>query len=193
MGKDEGSFMGIKDNAEVIIGELEQVFDRLNEEALESLVSEMIKPRRILVVGVGRMMLSLKAWVKRMVHLGLDINFVGSETETPLHEGDLLVVASSSGESAVPRIIAAIAKEKKAQIVYIGCTPGSSVDCMADSRLLLSGRTKFARSDEFQSVQPMSTLVEQQLYLLGDLISLEIMKRKGLSEEDVKKHHANLE
>ncbi len=185
--------MGMKDNAAVIIDELTRVFDRLNESELDSLIDEMIQPRRILVIGVGRMMISLKAWVKRMVHLGLDINYVGSVTEGPLHEGDLLIVASSSGESAVPKTIALIAKEKKACIVYIGCSPGSAVERIADYRVLLVGRTKFSRDGEFQSAQPMSTLVEQQLYLLGDMLALEIMKRKGLSEHDVKGNHANLE
>jgi len=185
--------MGMKDNTAVIIGELTQVFDCLNEKELDAFADELMKPRRILVAGVGRMMISLKAWVKRMVHLGLDMNYVGSETENPLHEGDLLIVASSSGESAVPKTIASIAKDMKAHIVYIGCTAGSTVERMADSRVLLAGRTKFSHDGEFQSVQPMSTLVEQQLYLLGDILSLEIMKRKGLSEEDVKRDHANLE
>ena len=166
---------------------------RLSETELEAFLGELLKPRRILAVGVGRMMISLKAWVKRMAQLGLDLNYVGSETEAPLSEGDLLVVASSSGESAVPVTVASIARKKKAHVVYIGCTAGSTVDRMADSRVMLAGRTKLRREDEFQSVQPMSTLVEQQMYLLGDILSLEIMKRKDLNEEDVKRNHANLE
>ncbi|HWQ77972.1 MAG TPA: SIS domain-containing protein [Anaerovoracaceae bacterium] len=185
--------MGMKDSAAVILDELTQVFDRLSEKEFEAFLDELIKPRRIFVIGVGRMMISLKAWVKRMAQLGLDVNYFGSETEGPLREGDLLVVASSSGESAVPKAIVPIARERKAHIVYIGCTADSAVDRMADSRVLLTGRTKFRREGEFQSVQPMSTLVEQQLYLLGDMLSLEIMKRKGLNEEDVRRNHANLE
>ena len=43
------------------------------------------------------------------------------------------------------------------------------------------------------SVQPMSTLFEQQLYLLCDMITLEIMDRLGWDEATVKARHANLE
>lgn len=70
---------------------------------------------------------------------------------------------------------------------------GSSVDQIADQRLYLKGRTKLSGDDEVISIQPMSTLVEQQLYLLCDVIALEIMKRNGWTEETVKNHHANLE
>jgi 6-phospho-3-hexuloisomerase len=39
----------------------------------------------------------------------------------------------------------------------------------------------------------MSSLFEQQLYLLGDIIALDVMERNGWTEADIKAHHANLE
>ena len=89
--------------------------------------------------------------------------------------------------------IARIAKEKGASVAYIGCSPDSAAACLADIRLLLAGRTKFAQRGEFQSAQPMSTLFEQQLYLLCDILTLEIMSRRGWTEADIKHRHANLE
>ena len=61
------------------------------------------------------------------------------------------------------------------------------------SKTVCSCRQQKAADDEVISIQPMSTLVEQQLYLLCDVIALEIMKRNGWTEETVKNHHANLE
>ena len=39
----------------------------------------------------------------------------------------------------------------------------------------------------------MSTLFEQELYLLGDVIALCIMEHNGWNEDSIKDRHANLE
>jgi 6-phospho-3-hexuloisomerase len=181
-------------STELILSELNATLPRIDRRDYETLLDELAKPgRRVLLMGVGRVMISLKAWVKRLCHLGMDMNYVGSEDEQPLHEGDLLIVGSSSGESVLPVAIAKIAKRLGADVFYIGCSPQSTVAGLADHRLILSGRTKFAEKTEFPSKQPMSSLFEQQLYLLGDIIALDVMERNGWTEADIKAHHANLE
>lgn len=184
----------LNDHVSLVLGELQDTLPTISEEEFSDLVDQMMVPgRRVLVMGVGRVLISLKAWVKRMKHLGIDINYVGDETELPVHEGDLLIVGSSSGESKLPVAIAKIAKGLGVHVAYVGCMPDSTIAKMADSRLLLRGRTKFPTANEYPSKQPMSTLFEQELYLLGDVIALEIMERRGWTEEDVKDRHANLE
>ena len=177
-----------------ILAELEQAMATLKEEEMDRLVEAMMQPgRRVLIVGVGRVLLSMKAWVKRMRHLDIDINYVGSETEEAIRPGDLLVVASGSGESIFPVAIARKAKELGAEIAYVGCTVGSSAEELSDLRVVLSGRTKQSGTGGFATIQPMSTLFEQQLFLLGDALSLEMMDRRGWSEAEIVAHHANLE
>ena len=181
-------------SAELILGELGATLPRADRNDYETLLTELTRPgRRVLLMGVGRVMISLKAWVKRLCHLGIDMNYVGSENEQPLREGDLLVVGSSSGESALPVAIAKIAKRLGAEVFYIGCSPQSTIAGLANHKLILYGRTKFAAETEFPSKQPMSSLFEQQLFLLGDVIALDIMERNGWTEADIKAHHANLE
>lgn len=181
-------------SAGLILEELGATLPRIDEQAYAAFLAELTKPgRRVLLMGVGRVMIALKAWVKRLSHLDIDLNFVGSENEQPLHEGDLLVVGSSSGESALPAAIAKIAKRLGADVAYVGCSPQSTIAAMADVKLILYGRTKFAAETEYPSKQPMSTLFEQQLFLLGDVLALDIMQRHGWTEADIKAHHANLE
>ena len=149
--------------------------------------------QKVLCVGVGRVLISLKAWVKRLVHLGIDINYVGSETEPPVGPGDLLIVASASGESIFPVAIAKKAKMLGTNVAYIGCSPDSTIAQVADICMILKGRTKFSGEDDKASIQPMSTLFEQQLYLLGDIIALDIMEMNNWDESHIKENHANLE
>jgi 6-phospho-3-hexuloisomerase len=89
--------------------------------------------------------------------------------------------------------IAKIAREKGAKVGYIGCSPDSSAAKLADIKLILAGRTKFAKPGEFHSLQPMSSLFEQQLFLLGDIITLCLMNIMNLDEQKIKSRHANLE
>ena len=179
---------------EVILRELSEAMAHIDEKQLDQLIAAMTQPhRRVLCVGVGRVLISMKAWVKRLRHLDIDLNFVGSESEEPIGPGDLLLVASASGESLFPVAIARKAKEMGAQVIYIGCTVPSTASSLADHIVCLKGRTKFSRSDDMVSIQPMSTLFEQQLYLLGDVIALELMNRYGWDEAYVKSRHANLE
>ena len=178
----------------IILSELSAAFDALDDAQVEALIDELLKPgRRVLCVGVGRVLISMKAWVKRLRHMNIDLNFVGAESEEPIGEGDLLIVASASGESLFPVAIARKAKQLGATVLYLGCTPTSSADELADLRVILRGRTKFTPASDPVSIQPMSTLFEQQLYLLCDMITLEIMARLGWDEKTVKDRHANLE
>ena len=178
----------------LVLRELSDTLPAIDDAAFSALVDELIVPgRRVLLMGVGRVLISLKAWVKRLRHLEIDINWVGDETEPPVRPGDLVLVASASGESALPVAIARIARDLGARVAYLGCTPGSSVDKLADLRLLMRGRTKVPTPGAYPSRQPMSTLFEQELYLLGDIVALEVMERRGWTEEDVRDRHANLE
>ena len=184
----------IERSIDLILRELNETLPKLDEAQFEAFLTELTRPnRRVLLMGVGRVLIALKAWVKRLSHLGIDINYVGSENEQPVHEGDLLVVGSSSGESALPVAIAGIAKKLGANVAYVGCSPESTVAKLADVKLLLHGRTKYACANEYPSQQPISQLFEQQLFLLGDVIALELMARNGWTEADIKHHHANLE
>ncbi|OFK23462.1 SIS domain-containing protein [Olsenella sp. HMSC062G07] len=178
----------------LVLQELGETLPTIDDGQIDCLVDELlVSGRRVLVTAVGRMLISLKAWVKRLKHLGVDINYVGDETEMPVRKHDLVLIGSSSGESRLPAEIARIAKERGADVFYIGCTSGSAIDALASERLMLRGRTKFAAPGEYASKQPMSTLVEQELFLLGDIVALEIMRRRGWTEKDVKDRHANLE
>lgn len=178
---------------DIVLSELNETMLSINEKEYNELIHDLMTKRRVIVVGVGRVLISLKAWVKRFKHLGIDINYLGSETEESVSEQDLVIVASSSGESIIPKNIAIISKNKTCKLFYIGCNKDSSVGVLADSRLVLKGKSKISSQTEFKSKQPMSSLFEQQLFLLGDVIALDIMHRKNITEQSIKYKHANLE
>lgn len=172
-----------------LLNELSDTLPLINENQFNALQNEMLSANKVIVVGVGRVMLSLKAWVKRFKHLGIDINYFGSETEDRIGTSDLVIIGSSSGETLIPKEIAIKAKAAGARVFYIGSNLESSVSKVSDNQLYLVSKT----NDGYDSKQPMSTLFEQQLYLLGDILTASIMDKKSLKENDVILKHANLE
>ncbi len=149
---------------------------------------------KVFVVGVGRVLLMLQALAKRLNHLGIEANFVGAIDEPAITDRDLLLVGSGSGESAVPLAIVKIAKRYNAKIAHIGSNPNSSMSEYEDLFVRVPCRTKLNLPGEIASQQPMSSLFEQSLLLLGDTVAMLVMQEKGLDDlHALWKKHANLE
>jgi 6-phospho-3-hexuloisomerase len=105
----------------------------------------------------------------------------------------VLIVASASGESIFPVQIAKLAKQFGATVVYIGSNPQSTCGRLSDCALRIPCKTKLGLPGEYPSWQPMSTLFEQTLFILGDVLAYSIMEKKHLDEKTVSANHANLE
>ena len=105
-----------------ILNEIQDVLDQVDPLEVERLVDELVTAEKVFFFAVGRVFLSLECLAKRLGHLGIDCQIVGSINEKPVTPRDLLLVASGSGESKLPVEIARIAKSKSARlgIGYLG-------------------------------------------------------------------------
>ena len=154
---------------------------------------ELLSARRVFFTGVGRSLLSMEAAAKRYAHLGIDAVVVGQITEPAITPDDLLVIGSCSGETLFPIAIARRAKQFGAKVVHIGSVPDSSLSEYEDLFVRIPVESRVRRLDEVPSSQPMTTLFEQSLLLLGDMTALLIMREKHLRTDDLWPYHANLE
>lgn len=152
-------------------------------------IEALLGARRVFLVGVGRVGLALQAFAKRLHHLGVDAWMVGAVNEPALEPGDLLVAGSGSGESLVPVAIARKAKSLGGRVLYLGASPASTIGNLADLALRVPGPTKTGGT---ASRQPMASLFEQALLLVGDALCLCIAGRRGADPRSYGRH-ANLE
>lgn len=177
-----------------VLSELQTVFTNVKEEEVIALTQAICDAEKIFVVGVGRVLLMMQAFVKRLNHLGIEANFVGAIDEPAITEHDLLIVGSGSGESAIPLAIVKIAKKFNAKIAHIGSNANSSMTPYEDIFVRIPCRTKLNLEDEIESHQVMSSLFEQSLLLLADMIALLIVEKKEITDlHALWKKHANLE
>ena len=176
-----------------VLAELDAALSAVDSGQIECFVNELLASRRVFVVGVGRVKLSLLAFVKRLNHLGIKATYVGAIDEPAIGREDLLIVGSGSGETAIPVAIAAIAKKIGAKIVHIGSNINSTVSALADIVVRIPCRSKLALADEIDSSQPMSSLFEQSLLIFLDITALMIIEMRKINLKDLWSTHANLE
>lgn len=181
------------DCCKTVLSEVDLTLSSIDPASLERLVDAILGARKVFFVGVGRVLLSLQAICKRLAHLGIDTHYVGEITEPAITADDLLIVGSGSGESLFPLGIARKASALGVRVIHIGSNPNSSMRQYMDFQVRIPVRTKLHLEDEIDTQQPMTSLFEQTLLLVGDIIAALIIERKGLDMHDLWKFHANLE
>jgi 6-phospho-3-hexuloisomerase len=186
--------MPYKENSELVINELQTTLNAIDEKQVDQLVTMICDAEKVFVVGVGRVLLMLQAFEKRLNHLGIDAYYVGEINEPAITEKDLLIVGSGSGESVFPLSIIKIAKKYGAKTAHIGSNANSSMTQYEDLFVRIPCSTKLNLPDEIKSKQIMSSLFEQSVLLLGDVVAKEIAERKQITDiHALWKKHANLE
>lgn len=182
-----------KSNVARTLAECQRALLAVDEADTERLIDMLLSARRVFLVGVGRVMLSLQAIAKRLAHIGIETHIVGEVTEPAIGKEDLLIAASGSGESIFPREIAKKAKHIGATVVMIGSNRDSTLARSADFLLRVPTNTKMHCADEIPSEQIMTSLFEQFLLLYGDILAKMIVTQKQIDIASLWDHHANLE
>lgn len=178
---------------ELVLQELSVSLSTIKEEEVEKLVEIILSSRKVFFVGVGRVLLSLQAMAKRWAHLGIDTHIVGEITEPAITDEDVLIVGSGSGTTLFPAGIAKKAHQIGAKVIHIGSNPNSELKDIVCLMVRIPVRTKYYLEDEIDSKQPMTSLFEQTLLLLGDVVAKMIIDRKQLDMKGLWQYHANLE
>ena len=183
-----------QDTCAAVLDELKRTLDSIDPASVERLAQAILEADQVFFVGVGRVLLSLQSVCKRLAHLGIKAHYVGEITEPAITKNDLLIVGSGSGASLFPLGIAKKARSAvDCKIVHIGSNPNSEMKDIADFMVRIPVRTKFYLEDEIDSCQIMTSLFEQAVLLLGDILAKMIVEQRQLDMKALWQYHANLE
>ncbi|CAM2871620.1 6-phospho-3-hexuloisomerase [Paenibacillus sediminis] len=178
--------------ANEIVKELNRSIAAIPEAETDKLVNSILESKKIFVAGAGRSGLMAKAFVMRMMQMGLDAYVVG-ETVTPNFEKeDILIIGSGSGETKSLLIMAEKAKNIQGTVAAVTIFPESSIGKLSDITVKLPGSPKDKSNSDF-TIQPMGALFEQTLLVFFDAVILKMMEKKGMSSTTMFGRHANLE
>jgi len=182
-----------KECKSLIINEISEALDCVEEKQVYDLVDAILDADIVFLYGVGRVLIALQAFCKRLNHLGIRAYCVGELNEPAATDKSLLIVGSGSGESLCPVAIVKKASSLGMKIAHIGSNPQSTMKEYTDVLVRIPVKTKLNLKDEIQSKQIMSSLFEQSLFLLGDVTCMIIAKKKNLDIPSLWQFHANLE
>ena len=175
--------------------EVEQSLRAISPEQLDAAVEAIDKAERIFVAGAGRSGLVMRAFAMRLMHLGKTVYVVGDVTTPCIEEHDLLLIGSGSGSTGSLRIHAEKARSIGAVILLFTIAPESPIGSAADLEVHIPAPSPKAEGvvKTVDSIQPMGSLFEQSLFLLGDVLILTLMEQHQRNSEEMFKLHANLE
>ncbi len=172
-----------------VMSELVAMTSRLKIDS--QLISQLDQAKRVFVYGAGRSGLALQMFAMRLAQMGKAAVVVGQITAPPISEGDLLLVASGSGQTMQTKHFVETAKASKAMTILLSTKPESPIAELAERTIVVGGKAKYAT--EQSSHQPLGAAFEQLVFLYLEAVVLALMSTWQLNEDDLAKHHANLE
>lgn len=193
----------MKSSIKAIIGNIVSAEEFLDEKSIDEFENIIMESKNVFVTGAGRSGLVAKAFAMRLMHLGVSAYVVGETISPAIYKDDCIVAISGSGETN--NIVSAvnIAKNRGSKVLVVTSYPESTLGKLADSCLLVKGRTKKEVDDEnymkrqiygnYTSLTPLGTAFELTTLVFLDAIVSELMEKMHQTESDLKARHTVLE
>lgn len=165
--------------------DLMRVLEQISAQETDRMIDAIKRHSRIFLYGAGRSGLMIKAFAMRLAQAGYRVYAVGDVTTPAIERGDLLVLASASGETASVLRAAQTARAVGATVLSLSAKRESALATLSDTVICLSAPTK----DECADGSIMGTLFEQAVLLFCDAI----VEGLGVDAVKMRTRHANLE
>ena len=174
-----------------VLDEHRKVLLDVDENEVEKLLNAIAEANCIQVFGMGRMKCAARAFVMRLMHMGLDAHIVYDTTCPNIGPGDLLIVNAAC--TTIGYQVMQFAKKLGAKVVAITANPNSRAAELCDFTVNLKGQVHGGRDYEIASIQPMAALFEQTIFVFEDIIIQLLMKKLNISAEEMAERHTNLD
>lgn len=183
----------IHQNIKTVLTEIDVVLKEINQKQVDKFIKEILGAKTIISIGAGRVGLATRAFTMRLGHLGLQAFFLGDTTLPSLGKKDLLIVSSGSGETQTVYDLVSIASKRNLRIAAITGNPKSRIGKLADTIVHLKAPSKTKPVKNIKSIQPMTTLNEQCLYVFFDSVILQLMEVMNETHDTMWQRHSDLE
>ena len=183
----------MQEKIDIVLKEVNSVLKSSNYQDIVKFCDSILSAQRIVLFGAGRVGFVMKSFGMRLSHLGINSYFLTDSNIPRTSPRDLLIVGSGSGNTASVSNIVLLAKQYKLNVICITSNPDSIVAKNSSALILLNCQTKESNSIERLSLQPMTTIFEQSLYLTLDAIVMLLMNRMNETHHTMLERHNNLE
>lgn len=176
------------------LAELGGVTGNLDQDDVARACDMIAKAGRIVVFGCGREGLQLQGFAMRLHHLGIDVTMQGDMTAPPLGQRDLFLTSAGPGELSTVSALMGMAQKARADILFLTAEPDTAASAMATHILTIPAQT-MARDTKgtVTSVLPMGSLYEGAMFVLFEVMVLNLRETLKISSEDMRARHTNME
>jgi 6-phospho-3-hexuloisomerase len=175
------------------LNDLGAVFAAMPENALDGLIEEVVKAKRIVVFGLGREGLQMRGFAMRLFHMGRDVAVWGDMTAPAVGPGDLFLVSAGPGDLDTTRALVNIARKAGARTALVTAQPGGGLAKLVDVVTVIPAQTMADDRGAKLSVLPMGSLYETAQMIAFELAILKLRPRFGETSETMRARHTNLE
>ena len=173
-----------KELTDTVLGELEAVFARMQEADVRPLLEAIKSAPRVFLLGAGREGLATRAFAMRLMHLGKAAYWIWDDTTPAIGPGDLM---------GHENYIAQQAKNAGADLALITPAGEGYLLGIADIVTRVPAAAYKAKGDFVPSEQLMGNLFEQTLFLLYDILVMQLRQELGVSAQEMVARHRNVE
>ena len=171
--------------------ELRDASSKVTEQQLDRFIEAVDTHKRIFVYGTGRSGLMLKALAMRLMQIGYQSYVVGETTTPSVENGDLLIVASASGETKSVCNMADDGTKQGIDVLVITGSQDSTLSRSHEPLIRIETATKFVESEA--SRQPLGSLFEQMLLMIFDAVILKMSEKSADTNKKMAQRHASIE
>lgn len=170
-----------------------KVLTGIDQASIDALAEAMLAAKRVFVAGWGRAGNVIKILSMNCSQMGLKTHIVGDNSTPSIHEGDILVIGSGSGETDTMKILADQAKEHGATLALVSGNPDSYIGKRADYNIKIERIGASTPEEKEKASIAITRSFYQVVVMLNDCIMTQMMEKLGLTFEDVRRYHNNLE
>jgi 6-phospho-3-hexuloisomerase len=149
-------------------------------------VDILLRAPATFVYGAGRSGIIGRAFAMRLVQAGLTAYVIGESVTPIVRRGDAVFILSYQGESYSSMQTANIVRREGADLVVITGRSTSKLAHAASLLMHLDITSEPARPD----LAPLGTLFESASLRLTDALIAEILRRRGETEDSMRRRHA---
>ncbi|MFM7359226.1 MAG: 6-phospho-3-hexuloisomerase [Sediminibacterium sp.] len=183
----------MKSQINLILNEIGQVLNGIDEVEVNAFLESILKANKIVAFGAGRVGMAVRGFAMRLGHLGFNAHTLGDSTVPSVASGDLLLIASGSGETQTIFDLALIGKKNGCKLLLVTGNPESRIGKIASEIVKIAAPSKTREVCGFTSKQPMTTLNEQCLMVFFDALVLLLMEKMNETHDTMWARHSNLE
>lgn len=176
------------------LSELSAVLDSVDADAVDMACEMITQARHILLYGCGREGLQMRGLAMRLYHLGCKAGMVADMNAPPLGEGDLFIASAGPGELSTVSALMQVARKDGARNLFLTGTPDAAVAALADHVLLIPAQTMANdQGAAVRSTLPMGSIYEGALFMLFEMMVLQLRDQLGADPDQMRARHTNME